>query len=274
MSNIVKSNPQKLNEMLQAPSVQSQFDQALGESKGTFISSLLSLYTSDTKLSECNPNEVIVEALKAASLKLPLDKNLGLAYVIPYNKKVGDEWKPKPEFQIGYKGLIQLAMRSGVYKTFNADVVYEGELQSHNKLTGEIDLSGERKSDKVIGFFAYLATLNGFEKTVYMSVEDATNHGKTYSKTFNFKSSTWQVEFDKMALKTVIIKLLKMYGQLSIEEQMILGSEDDPIKKDIEGRTEAPITLDLEDAEVDTETGEIKPDSSEDSKPKDQNLPY
>lgn len=274
MSEIVKSNPQKLNEMLQAPSVQSQFDQALGDSKGTFISSLLSLYTSDTKLSECNPNEVIVEALKAASLRLPLDKNLGLAYVIPYNKKVGNEWKPKPEFQIGYKGLIQLAMRSGVYKTFNADKVYEGELKSHNKLTGEIDLSGDRTSDKVVGYFAYLATLNGFEKTVYMSVEDAREHGKTYSKTYNFKGSTWQVEFDKMALKTVIIKLLKMYGQLSIEEQMILGSEEDPIKNDIESRTDEPITIEV----VDTDTGEIveedKDKAKGKSKEEQQNLPY
>lgn len=255
MSEIVKSNPQRLNEILQAPSIQAQFEQALGESKGTFISSLLSLYTSDNKLIECNPKDVVTEALKAASLKLPLDKNLGLAYVIPYNKKVGNNWIPKPEFQIGYRGIKQLAMRSGVYKTFNEDVVYEGELKSYNKLTGEIDLSGTKTSDTVIGYFAYLQTLNGFEKTIYMTLEEAKAHGQKYSKTYNFKGSTWQVEFDKMALKTVILKLLKGYGQLSIEEQMALGTDDDIIKNDLESRASGNITIDLD--KVDKETGEI-----------------
>ena len=262
MSNIVKSNPMLLNERLSMPSVQSQFEQALGESKGTFISSLLSLYSSDTKLSKCDPNDVIVEALKAASLRLPLDKNLGLAYVIPYNKKVGNEWVSKPEFQLGYKGLVQLALRSGVYKHFNDGVVYEGELKSYDKLSGSIDLSGDKTSNKPIGYFAYLSTVNGFEKTEYMTVEEVAEHAKKFSKTYEYKSSPWQTDFDAMAKKTVILKLLRVYGQLSIEVQSILGSEDDPFKKEFSSDRELSVidipTDDDVAEEVDTETGEIK----------------
>lgn len=256
MSNIIKSNPQRLNEILQAPSVQAQFDQALGDAKGTFISSILSLYTSDTKLTKCDPNDVVVEALKAAALKLPLDKNLGLAYVIPYNKKVGGDWVSKPEFQLGYKGLMQLALRSGVYKTFNEGIVYEGMLKKHDRLTGEIDITGERISDKKIGYFAYIETKNGFQKCEYMTTKEVEDHAMKYSKTYSFNNSTWKTDFDKMAKKTVIKKLLSLYGQLSIELQMALGSEDDIIKNDLEARGDKPTIIDIPD-NVDVETGEI-----------------
>lgn len=181
--------------------------------------------------------------------------------MIPYSRKVNNKWIKKPEFQLGYKGIRQLALRSGVYKTFNEGAVYEGELKSLNKLTGEIDLTGERVSDKVIGYFAYLSTLNGFEKAVYMTVDEIKSHGKKYSKTYDYNGSTWKVEFEKMAKKTVILKLLKAYGQLSIEEQIALGTESDVIKNDIEGRTEN-IVIDL-DTTVDAETGEILSEAEE-----------
>lgn len=207
MSNITPI--QKFKGVINAPSVQEQFNNALKDGASLFIASLIDIYSNDKYLQKCQPQAVIMEALKAATLKLPINKNLGFAYIVPY----GNE----PQFQVGYKGYIQLAMRTGQYKFINADLVFEGELKKHNKLTGELDLSGETTSDKVIGYFAYIETINGFKKTLYWSVEKVTNHAKRYSKSYNNKSSAWQTNFDEMALKTMLRNLLSKYGVMSVE---------------------------------------------------------
>lgn len=139
-----------LKQMLNAPSVMEQFKNALKQNASTFVASVIDLYNSDSKLQLCEPKQVVMEALKAAVLHLPINKALGYAFIIPFNnsKRVDDldeNGKPKigrdgkamqkwvkvyePTFQIGYKGLIQLALRSGQYRTINADVVYDGELR-------------------------------------------------------------------------------------------------------------------------------------------------
>ena len=253
MSELVKSNPQRLNEMLNAPSVQKQFGQALGDAKGTFISSLLSIYTSNSQLTKCEPSDLIVEALKAASLKLPIDSNLGLAYIIPY--------KGKPQFQLGYRGLLQLAIRSGVYKNINADVVYEGELVSFDKVSGNIDLSGDKTSDNVVGYFAYCSTIYGFEKTIYMTRDEVDNHAKRFSSAYKFrKDSLWHTDFDAMAKKTVLKRLLSVYGQLSIEVQQTLSSEDNVIKQDLERASNVVLNI---DESVDAGPGEMLSEAEE-----------
>lgn len=118
------------------------------------------------------------------------------------------------------KGYIQLCMRTGAYRYINADVVYEGELVKHDKLTGEIEIDPEqRKSDKKIGYFAFIETLNGFRKTLYMSVEEVTKHAQQYSKSFGSKNSVWATDFDAMALKTCLRLLLSKYGIMSVEMQ-------------------------------------------------------
>lgn len=143
-----------LKATINAPSVQEQFKNALGEHKDTFVASLIDLYTGDKSLQTCKPSIVIAEALRAATLRLPLNKALGFAYIVVYNNSVKitneqtgrEEWikVPTPTFIPGYKGYIQLAMRTGQYRTINADVVYEGEVRKVNKLTGEIAFDGER----------------------------------------------------------------------------------------------------------------------------------
>jgi recombination protein RecT len=167
-----------LKKMMEAPSVQEQFKNALADNTGPFVASVIDLFNGDNYLQGCEPKAVIMEALKAAVLKLPINKSLGFAYIVPYKSNNA----LVPQFQIGYKGLIQLAMRTGQYKTINADLVYEGELRSRNKLTGEFDLRGEKKSDNIIGYFAYIELLNGFSKTLYMSKEKVTQHAQKYSK--------------------------------------------------------------------------------------------
>ncbi len=146
---------------------------SLKENAGAFAASILDLYNSDKYLQQCNPKQVFGECLKAVSLKLPINKQLGFAYVVPF--------KGIPQFQIGYKGLIQLCMRTGQYKHINAGEVYEGEYKGFNKLTGELDISGERTSDTVVGYFAYMETLNGFSHSVYSTKEEVQKHAQKYS---------------------------------------------------------------------------------------------
>lgn len=208
----------KLKNILSAQSVQEQFKSVLAENAGAFVASIIDLYNTDRTLQMCDPKLVVMEALKAASLKLPINKQLGFSWIVPYRD--GKTGQYIPTFQLGYKGYIQLCMRTGAYRYINADVVYEGELVKHDKLTGEIEIDPEqRTSDKKIGYFAFIETLNGFRKTLYMTVEEVTKHAQQYSKSFGSKNSVWATNFDEMALKTVLRLLLSKYGIMSVEMQ-------------------------------------------------------
>lgn len=264
-----------LKNILAAESVQQQFTNALKENSGAFVTSIIDLYNGDNFLQQCNPKEVVMEALKAATLKLPINKSLGFAWIIPYNNSKRDEsgnWTKvvQPGFQIGYKGFIQLAMRTGQYRFINADVVYDGELREVNKLTGEIDFSGEKKSDKIIGYFAYIELLNGFSKTMYMTKDRVMSHAKKYSKSFDAKNGAWTTNTDEMALKTVLKNLLSHYGFLSVEMMAAFDNDVEPVtdgSDEIEKRANTR-EIGIEDAKVvstgndgnEQETQEQKPD--------------
>lgn len=208
----------RLKQILYASSVQEQFKNVLAENAGAFVASIIDLYNTDKYLQACDPKSVVMEALKAASLKLPVNKQLGFAWIVPY--KDGRSGKHIPTFQVGFRGYIQLCMRTGAYRYINADVVYDGELVKRDKLTGQVELdSSKRASDKKIGYFSYIETLNGFSKTLYMSVEEVTAHAKRYSKSYHSNSSPWATDFDAMALKTCLRLLLGKYGVMSVEMQ-------------------------------------------------------
>lgn len=276
-----------LKSVINAPSVQSQFGNALGEHKDAFVASLIDLFTGDKSLQACQPASIVAEALRAATLRLPLNKALGFSYIIVFNNNVKNPdgtWTkvPTPTFIPGYKGYIQLAMRTGQYKTINADFVYEGELRKVNKLTGEIAFDGEKKSDKIVGYFCYFELLNGFSKTLYVSVEDMANYALRYSPSFKGKNKPqvedlikaaqtnqastkvgWEGNFNDMGLKTVVRRLLSKYGYLSVEMQDAISKDntDTPQQQIITVQAEErkPIMLDETQYEkVDTETGEIK----------------
>jgi recombination protein RecT len=207
----------KLKNILAAESVQEQFKSVLAENAGAFVASIIDLYNTDRTLQMCDAKNVVMEALKAASLKLPINKQLGFSWIVPYKNKQGQYI---PTFQLGYKGYIQLCMRTGAYRYINADVVYEGELVKHDKLTGEIEIDPEKRTgDKKVGYFAFIETLNGFRKTLYMSVEEVTKHAQQYSKSYGGKNSVWATDFDAMALKTCLRLLLSKYGVMSVEMQ-------------------------------------------------------
>ena len=235
-----------LRTMLEAESVQKQFHNAPKENKDAFIASVIDLYSGDAALQRCEPKAVLQEALKAAVLKLPINKALGFSYIVVYNSKrdINGQWVkvPTPTFLVGYRGLIQMAMRTGQYKTINADAVYKGELRGADKLTGRIDLSGERESDEVVGYFAHFELLNGFTKTLYMSVREMAAYAKKFSPSVKRETTIdqllnkanapeagkavgWEGDFTAMALKTVIRRLLGKYGYLSVEMQGAMENE-------------------------------------------------
>jgi recombination protein RecT len=193
--------------------VQEQLRNVLDKNAGSFIASMIDLYASDNYLQQCDPQAVINECMKAASLKLPVNKQLGFAYIIAYR----EQGKPAPQFQMGYKGYIQLALRTGQYRFLNADIVYEGEQVTANRITGEIEITGQAKSDKPTGYFAYLELLNGFKKALYKSKGDIEAHAKRYSKSYGNPKSAWSSNFNEMALKTVLTALISKYGVMSVE---------------------------------------------------------
>ena len=239
------SPSQRLNECLKNSVVAEQFEKALKNNADVFTTSLVEIYASDSSLQQFQPKLVALEALRAATMHLPVSKALGYCYIIPY-RKGGVQ---VPQFILGYKGMIQLAMRTGKYRILNDGPVYEGELVGNVKLTGEIDLSGQKSSDVIVGYFAYMETINGFKKTLYASKDDMRKHAKKYSKGSDKDSSPWRTEFDSMARKTMMRKLLSKYGIMSIE--IIAGGDSC-------GSENEPLPNDYANSEViDMETGEI-----------------
>lgn len=235
--------------------VQNQLKQVLGKNAGTFATSLVEVFTNDTQLQKCDQKKVIQEAIKAATLKLPLNKQLGYAYILVFNNwdKTSRKSVPTPQIVLGYRGYIQLAMRTGQYKNINADVVYEGEMIGRDKLSGAIDLSGEKVSEKVVGYFAHFETVNGFSKTLFMSLGEMAGYALKFSPSFKRNAEKnplptvdalcdmandqavngpqqgkvgWEGDFNSMAIKTVLRRLLSKYGYLSIEMMSALAEDE------------------------------------------------
>lgn len=204
--------------------VKKRFHTMLGKRSASFITSVLQCVASNALLAKCDPASIYQSAAVAATLDLPLNNSLGFAYIVPYNTRVQDakgNWVKKPiaQFQIGYKGYIQLAQRTGKFKSISATEIHEGQLKSQDPLKGFVFDFTTKKSDKVIGYASYFELINGFEKTLYMSLEDINAHGKRYSKSFDNVTGLWKTDFQSMAIKTVLKLLISKYAPLSIEMQ-------------------------------------------------------
>lgn len=210
---------------LNRDNVKDRFREILGAKSAAFISSVLATVSANDNLKKATPESVYMAAMMAAVVDLPINPNLGFAYIIPYNTTIRDKEGNErtvqvAQFQMGYKGFIQLAQRSGQYKTISAAPIYDGQLKSQDPLKGfEFDWEA-KKNDTIIGYAAYFALTNGFEKIWFMSVEQLTAHAKQYSKTFNKSNSRWKTDFPGMAMKTVLKLLISKYGPLSVDTQM------------------------------------------------------
>lgn len=198
--------------------VSKRLNELLGKRAPQFVTSLVSAVNANSLLAGCKPESVLTAALTAASLDLPINQNLGFAYLIPYKNKGGEVC----QFQMGYKGFIQLAQRSGYYKTINATDVREGEMTGFDRLSGELSFEwldgAERSKAKVVGYVAYFQLLNGFEKSLFMTTDELEKHAQKYSKNYaKYKTGLWADNFDSMAKKTVLKLLISKFGPLNTQ---------------------------------------------------------
>lgn len=232
------------NKVVNGGYIQNQLTSIMGKNAGSFTSSMIELFSQDSGLQECDPKAVVMEAMKAAALHLPLSKSLGRAYVLPFkNKGVAT-----PIFIIGWRGLVDLAVRTGQYETINAICVYKGEMTGQDKLSGFISLEGMKESNELLGYLGYFKLTTGFRKMVFMTVEQMAHYGKLYAPTLKFNKITeeelvkkaqeqaehgpqagaigWFGDFNAMALKTVVRKVLS-WGPMSIELQNAIANDED-----------------------------------------------
>lgn len=238
---------QTLKGLLASPTLKKRFEEILDKRAPQFMTSIVNLYSSEKTLQKCDPMSVISSAMVAATLDLPVDKNLGYAWIVPYGNQA--------QFQLGYKGYIQLALRTSQYRAINVIEVYEGQLKRWNPLTEELELDFEEKqSDKVIGYAGFFELINGFRKTVYWTREQIETHRKKYSKS----DFGWKNDFDAMAKKTVLKSLLSKWGILSIEMQNAFNEDE----KEVDTKEVKDITSEVQEAEyIEAEAFEVPMES-------------
>ena len=226
--------------------VKKKFAEVLGKRAPQFLASVTNTVIGSTQLQKCDATSIMGAAFVAATYDLPIDSNLGFAAIVPYNNS---KWNPQTrqydkhmeaQFQIMYKGFIQLAIRSGYYKRMNYAVVYEDELKSYNPITGEIEfvedfsqctLRAQGVEETVAGYYARFELTTGYVQELFMSRQAVDNHAKKYSQAYRYdikegkKSSKWSTDFQSMALKTVIKLLLSKWGILSVDMQRAIQDD-------------------------------------------------
>lgn len=261
----VQTVNQLMNTMLDGEKLRGRFNELLGNRSAQFVSSLVSMVNADKNLQQAffeSPMTVIQAGLKAASFDLPIDQNLGYAYIVPFKNWKKDLGKSVMEanFILGWKGMHQLALRTGAYKTINVVDIRDGELKSYNRLTEEVEVDfieddEVREAKPIIGYLGYYRLVNGAEKTIYMTIKQIENHEKKFRKG-DYMNKTWKDDFDAMARKTVYRRLIGKWGVMSIQYQSAQDGasladqmRDEYIDDAPAGTIDAPV--------VDQTTGEV-----------------
>lgn len=229
---------------IRSDAAQQSIEKTLGDRGQDFTSSLLSVVNNNAMLQNCEPGDVIKAALKAASMRLPIDPNLGFAYIIPYKNNKATRAAGHDvydvQFQIGYKGFIQLALRSGEIAKINVRDVRDGEFKGEDFVTGDLQFeqitdATIREKTAVTGYLAYIKLATGFEKVLHMTTAELREHARKYSQTFKAGYGKWVDDFDAMARKTVVKLLISRWAPQSTEQlqkalridQAALKGEDD-----------------------------------------------
>lgn len=213
-----------MNMLLSKEGYQKRFDELLGKRSPQFISSIVSLMNADSALMDAfhdAPVTIIQSALQAASFDLPINPALGYAYIVPFRNSKRN--RMEASFIMGYKGMLQLALRTGVYKRINVVDVRAGELKSYDRLREDIELEfiedeDEREKAPIIGYVGYFQMINGMEKTIYMTVKQLEAHEKKF-RHGNYMSRGWKENPDAMMRKTVLRKLIGKWGLMSVTYQ-------------------------------------------------------
>lgn len=243
--------PQSLQALMNSGAVMKKLNDVLGSEKkaASFVSSVISVANGNPALRKAAPMTILGSAMVAATLDLPVVPTLGLAYIVPYAGQC--------QFQLGYKGLIELAERSGQFKNIIDEVVYEGQLVKKNKFTGEYEFDEDaKKSNEVVGYMARIDLINGFSKTIFWTVDEVKSHAKKFSQAYrNGKTSPWSSDFDAMARKTVLKALFAKYAPKSIAIQQAVKF-DQAIVKPNDTLTEEDLQIDAFDVDyVDNNEG-------------------
>ena len=236
MNQLVETSEKKtLKSLLDGEDMRSRFNQILGKRAVGFMSNILSIANSNALLKNADPMSIVSSAMLSATLDLPINQNLGFAYIVPYNQSYKDDsgkWQKKQvaTFQIGYRGFLQLAQRSGQFKTINAIPIHEGQVLAQNLLKG-IEFDFSKTGGKIVGYAAYFELINGFEKTLYLTIEELDAHAQKYSQTYKASNAgTWKDNFEAMAIKTVLKMLLSKYAPLSVDMQTAQIADQSVIK--------------------------------------------
>lgn len=215
--------------MLNSEAIKNRLNEVFGKNAGAVKSALLSIYNGNKQLQECDERSILGAVGFAGVLNLSITPSLGQAYIVPY--------KGKAQFQVGVRGYVQLAHRTGKYVALHAGKIYEGELSGFNPFTGEPERGG-KISDEVVGYGAYMELTNGFHKFIYMTKAEIEAHAEKYSQSYRtdknkgWNSSPWSTNFDAMANKTVLKKLLNTWGILSAEMAEALQGDQSVVDKD------------------------------------------
>lgn len=259
-----------LNSILDSEKMRGRFDELLGKRTPQFISSLVSMVNAEVKLQQAlfeSPMTVIQSALKAATFDLPIDQNLGYAYIVPFKNSIKNNdgtytKKMEASFILGWKGMHQLALRTGAYKTINVTDIREGELKSYNRLTEEVVIDfiedeDERETKPIIGYVGYYRLINGAEKTIYMTKKQIEKH-ELKNRKGDYMGKGWKDDWDAMARKTVYRRLIGKWGVMSIDYQ----SHGDAVAlaEQMEAENKLEYAPDVEGTyfDVDVDTGEVK----------------
>lgn len=227
-----------VKDLLASDKVQERFKEMLGKRATAFMTSIAQISQANLPAT-VDASSVINAAITAATLDLPINNQLGLAYIVSYKVRQKDgSYKDMAAFQMGYRSYVQLAQRTGLYESIGAVEVYEGQFKGGNEMDGyEFDFS-KKESEKIVGYAASFKLLNGFRKNAYMTAAAMNEHGKKYSKSFNTESSLWKKDPISMGKKTVIKLLLSKYGPLSVDQQMQTAIQADQSVQTEEGEYE------------------------------------
>lgn len=227
--------PSALGVMIGSASVQERFNKMLGDKSAGFLSSLLSLVNNNKLLMKADPKTILAGAATAAALDLPINPSLGQAWLVPYGNGA--------QFQLGYKGVIALAQRTGQMKSIVMTPVYEGEIRDWNRFT-ETYSYGEKTSDAIVGYFARFELVNGFAKATYWTKDEVIAHAKRFSKAYG--NGPWKTDFDAMACKTVLMSIMKTYCPMSVEMQKAFSVDGKIVQEVSEDGTPETIDVDFD----------------------------
>lgn len=233
----------EISSYLKQPNIMQQLSETLGRNSAPLVTSALTAVANNYQLKDATPVSVYTSLMKAAALNLTVDPNLGFAYLVPYkrNFKENGQWVnvTEAQLQIGYKGLVQLALRSGQIKSVNTGTIYESEFKGYNKITGEFTIDEtiipDEDNDEVAGYFAYVQLVNGGEVKQFSRKKQIEHFAKKYSKAYSYdldnnkKSSPWSTEFNAMAEKTVLKQVLK-FVPMSLEMQEAVSVDENDMK--------------------------------------------